>query len=63
MPDAAGGYPVFAQPEKDRERWDLCVARASELFEEPPGSETVTGAAIALFKSDIPTHPSTARPG
>jgi hypothetical protein len=41
--------------EADDRRWQLCLERARELFEDD--EEAVQGAARVLFFSEIPTDP------
>lgn len=50
-----GTYPAFVTTAEERRRFDLCLDRASELFEEPRESGSVRQHAIAIYRSDIPT--------
>jgi hypothetical protein len=56
-----GTYPRFVTTDEQRQRFDLCLDRASEIFEEPREGADVRQHAIALYKSDIPTNAGNAR--
>lgn len=47
-------YPPFVESDEDRERWDLSLAVAHDLFEDL-GPAATWGAARAIFSSDVPT--------
>lgn len=52
-----GAYPAFVTTDEQRRRFDLCLDRAAELFEEPRESGTIRQHAITMYKLDVPTEP------
>ena len=55
LPPKQKTYPTFVTTEADRNRWDLAMAVAARLLEEPMGSAHTRSAAVVLFHGPIPT--------